>query len=316
MKKAMHLIASMMMFFTISAQEMIYINSGNISSGYNIATFDSISFMQEWTKGVVYGSGVKAEYHLGDVENITFEEKTDFVNVVYKGTTAVITNPFAAEGVSVTLNGADVVINSESSDEVEYRLSGTTANGSFKLYSSKKYILTLNNANITNTKGAAINIQSGKKGTIELGSGSVNTLTDSDVYQTVDGEDMKATFFSEGQLIFGGSGTLNVYGKSKHGICSDDYIIVESGNINVLSAASDGLHANAYVSIEGGNINITSLSDGIDAGDGYYKQTAGNVVINSTTSDVKGIKCDSVLRTSGRSVDMSPKVTPQNARKS
>ena len=69
-----------------------------------------------------------------------------------------------------------------------------------------------------------------------------NYLADASSYSTVTGEDEKGCFFSEGQLIFSGTGALTVTGNYKHGICSDDYVRLRSGsNITVASAVKDGI---------------------------------------------------------------------------
>mgnify|MGYP000429392373 CR=1 FL=1 len=77
--------------------------------------------------------------------------------------------------------------------------------------------LRLRTYSLTNGSGAAINIQSGKRVFVELKAGTENNLTDASAYSTVDGEDEKACFFSEGQLIFSGTGALTVTGNYKHG---------------------------------------------------------------------------------------------------
>lgn len=82
----------------------------------------------------------------------------------------------------------------------------------------------------------------GKKVTVNLTEGTINTLTDGKKYADSGSEDMKGCFFSEGQLIFNGEGALYVQGNKKHGICSDDYLLVNSGNITITGAASDGIH--------------------------------------------------------------------------
>ena len=122
----------------------------------------------------------------------------------------------------VAVSGNHVTVNNTNDEKVIFELSGTAADGSLKLYNQKKQALILNNLNLTNTQGAAINNQ-GKKRCFVVVKGS-NTLKDAATYSTPDGEDEKAAIFSEGQLIFSGDGTLSVTAQGKSGITSDDYV--------------------------------------------------------------------------------------------
>lgn len=187
------------------------------------------------------------------------------------GTTATI-SPATTSGVAITQSNGDVVINSTATG-VAFVVTGTTVNGSVKIYSDKKFKLTLNNAGITNLDGPAINIQSSKRAFIVVADGTTNTLADGPAYTPFGSEDMKGTFFSEGQVIFSGTGTLNVKSLYKHAIVCDDYIRVRTGTINVTGAISDGIHANNAVIVDGGTLNLTASSDGIEA-------EKGNVIIN------------------------------------
>ena len=92
-----------------------------------------------------------------------FAENSDFtatLNISFNGETATVDG--SSDGVEVTVDGADVTVNS-SVKGMEYVLSGTTNDGCFKVYSEKKFKLTLNGVSITNNDGAAINIQSKKR---------------------------------------------------------------------------------------------------------------------------------------------------------
>jgi TatA/E family protein of Tat protein translocase len=195
------------------------------------------------------------------------------------GSTVTISNPLAAKGVTITESNGDVIINSTVA-EVAYVLSGTTTNGSVKLYSDKKFKLTLNGVNITNADGPAINIQSGKRAFLVLADNTTNTLTDGATYTASGTEDMKATLFSEGQLIVSGNGSLSVKGNYKHAIASDDYIRVISGNITVIGAASDGIHTNDAFIADGGTISMTTSGDGIQCDEGYIVINNGVFTIN------------------------------------
>jgi hypothetical protein len=217
------------------------------------------------SKGTIEGK-VETGYDADDLlENSTFSST---VRITY-GSSVTIDNPLEGKGVSVAVSGNDVTVTATVS-EVAYEINGTTNDGMLKLYSDKKYKLTLNGVSIKNNDGPAINIQSGKRAFIVIS--GTNTLEDGTTYATST-EDQKGTFFSEGQLIFSGDGTLNITGNNKHALASDDYIRYISGTLNILKAASDGIHANDAILIDGGAFDIKASSDGIEA-------DIGQIIIN------------------------------------
>ena len=157
----------------------------------------------------------------------------------------------------VTVKGNQVTVdNTPTNEKVMYRLSGTTANGFLKIYSNNKQALVLDNVSITNPTGAAINNQGKKRCFVVLG--GKNYLADGASYTaTPDGEDEKAAFFSEGQLIFSGEGELEVKATGKAGITSDDYLnFLEGPSIKVSSTAGHGLRGKDAVYVNGGTLDI------------------------------------------------------------
>jgi hypothetical protein len=214
-----------------------------------------------------------------DEEDILANSTFSTIVSIQFGTTITITNPLASAGVTIAQANGDVTVTSTVA-EVEYLISGTTSNGSLKIYSEKKFKLTLNGATITNSDGPAINIQSKKKAFVVLNEGTTSTLTDGNTYMASGEEDMKSTLFSEGQLIFSGTGTLNVKANYRHAICSDDYIRVVSGIINVTGAASDGIHSNDAFIADGGTLSITTSGDGIQCEEGFIVINNGSFTIN------------------------------------
>ncbi len=197
------------------------------------------------------------------------------------GTTVSISNPFAGKGVEVSETNGDVTVTATIA-EIEYEVSGTTTDGSLKIYSEKKFRLSLNGAGITNPDGPAVNIQSGKRAFVVLAPNSDNRLTDGNSYKASGTEDMKGAFFSEGQLIFSGGGKLTVKSNYAHAIASDDYIRIIDAAIIVTGAVKDGLHANDAVIIDGGTLDIAATDDGIQCEEGYIVINDGAININST----------------------------------
>ena len=204
-------------------------------------------------------------------------------------------------GVTATINGGHIVINS-TIGKIGYQLKGTCSNGSFKIYSEKKFRLLFGGLTLTNPTGPAVNIQSGKTVYASIVNGTTNTLCDGATYSAPvigsngEEEDQKGTLFSEGQLIFdgytNGTGTLNITSHGGHAICSDDYIMVRGGNINILSAAKDGFRtkekfiigrAEAYSP----TITINATSNGIECTEGTLTIEAGKLDITAGGEAIK-----------------------------
>ncbi len=274
-------------------------------------------------------------YYEDYVENYT---PTNTITITYNGTSASCSG--SVDGVSVAINGADVTVTSTAKN-IKYVLSGTTTDGSFKMASgddNKKFELELDGVNITNNDGPALNIQVGKRCYIVAKDGTTNTFTDGTSY-TSSTEDQKATIFSEGELLFSGSGTISVYANSKAGIVSDDYVFFRPNtNIYVKSTAGNGIKGNDGLIIKGGVINVETSaaaskalsSDGytlieggrttaITTGTGAYEDnevsgcaalksdslftmTSGELNLKSTGSGGKGLSADQEVNVSGGTI--------------
>ncbi len=236
------------------------------------------------------------------------------VRIVFDAQSATITNPYEGKGVAITRNGADVVVKSTLSNEISYILSGSTTDGSLNIYSDTKFELKMNGVSIVNADDPALNIQSGKKATITLVEGTSNRLAGGTTFVSEGGsEDMKAAFFSEGQLVFSGTGSLVVMGRYRHAICSDDYIQINGGNITVSMAAKDGIHAKDYIEVNGGTIDINSIGDGMES-EGSVTLSDGTVKIITTGEKGHGIKstAETTVKTSGN-IDIKVQGTASKA---
>ena len=212
------------------------------------------------------------------------EPDTLYVSITYNGTTVALSGD--VDKVIIDQKGADVTLTSDTEKYLQLTLSGTSTDGSLLVYSLKPWGLVLNGIQLTNADGPAINNQCSKWLYVTLADGTENTLTDGESYaeQTFD---QKGTLFSEGQIHFAGTGTLNVNGNAKNGIASDDYIVIDDGTltINVESDGGRGIKVNDGLTINGGSTTITTL------GDCRIENTDG---VRDTTS-AAGIKSDSLF---------------------
>lgn len=285
------------------SQEKMYIHQTNITEGALISETDSIYFPNE-DSVILSINDNEYKYAVSGIDSILFGDDSETIIITYGGSSVSVINPLSFEGVSVAVDGADVVVTSTLDDrKVDYQLSGSTGDGMFKIYSDYKYNLILNGVSITNNDGPAINIQSGKKCSLTLEDGTENSLTDGDSYADSD-EDQKAALFSEGQIKLEGSGSLTVRGNYKHAICSDDYIKISEGSITISGAEKDGIHATDYFEMSGGSLNITSDGDGIDV-DGYVLVSDGEITTLNPGDDINAISSDSITTISGGTINLT-----------
>ncbi len=234
---------------------------------------------------------------------------TSVVTVTYDGSQATIGE--LPEGVTATVNGAHVTISSTLKNMC-YQLSGSSTDGSFKIYSDKKFSLVMNGITLTNPQGAAINNQ-GKRMYLVIADGTINSLSDGTTYSTPDDEDEKGALFSEGKIAISGSGLLTVTAQGKNGIVSDDYILFRPGcNVQVKSTASNGIKSNDGIIIRGGVINVETSANASKAmktdgqvlieGGRTTLLTTGSTEYDSDDREYKGcaaLKADSIITITG-----------------
>ena len=265
----------------------------------------------------------------GDDDDISQTTFTRLVTVTYSGSSATVSGYSAvADVMDVAVSGAQVTITYTGTENVAYKLSGTSTNGFFKLYSTKKQAIWLSGVSLTNPSGAAINNQSGKRTFVYVE--GTNTLADgsSATYSTSSDEDMKAVLFSEGQLIFSGpaSGTNKLTvtannAQSKSAIASDDYVrMLANATVSVTagSSAGHGIKANDYVQLSDGTLDITTkaaMKKGITADDYVLVEggtttitVSGGVAYDSDDSEYTGsagIKADNYFGMTGGTVTIT-----------
>ena len=233
------------------------------------------------------------------------------VSVTYNDTIAtVVVADNISQYITTTISGAHVSLaqSSEVSEEITYRLSGTSSDGEFYMSGSYKATLELDNLNLTNlnpvNSGAAIHVENGKRIKVKVLAETTNTLVDAATGS------QKGCFYVKGHPEFSQQGTLNVIGNKKHAIKSGEYLSVKDATINVTSAQGDGISCNQYFLMESGSVNISGTSDdgiqcdldgtastGItedheDEDTGNIYISGGNITITSSALAAKGIKSE------------------------
>ena len=253
-----------------------------------------------------------------DEETITLPD-TIALSIVWNGTQATVSGD---PGDSVTIahgtNSSDIIVTSTTQRFLQLTVSGTCNDGSLLVYGNRIWGLVMNGLDLTNADGPAINNQCGKALFVTVTDGTENALADGSDYAdaptspTGAAIDQKGTFFSEGQLYFGGKGTLNVEANYKNAIASDDFIVIEEEgpNIDISSTGTNGIKVNDGMDILGGKLNIFVFSDGGRGikNDARMTISGGETTITTTgdctietldgvadTTSCAGIKCDSLF---------------------
>ena len=212
-----------------------------------------------------------------------------------------LANPAAADGVNV--NNGTITITADGT----YRLSGEY-NGQVKIEAGKSDTvrLVLDNAKITNSTGAAINVVSAAEAIIYTAAGTTNTVADEANYTATGDDDPDAAIYSTANLTLTGEGSLSVKGAYEEGIHTTGGLVIASGTLEV-NAANTGIKGKDYVDITGGIVNVTAAQDGIkstntdDESLGFTRLSAGSVTVSAGDD---GLKAPHTLEISGGTLNI------------
>ena len=212
-----------------------------------------------------------------------------------------LASPTATDGVSVE-NGTITITSGGT-----YRLSGEYS-GQVKIEAAKTDTvrLVLDNAKITNSTGAAINVVSAAEAIIYTAAGTTNTVADEANYTATGDDDPDAAIYSTANLTLTGEGSLSVKGAYEEGIHTTGGLVIASGTLDV-NAANTGIKGKDYVDITGGIVNVTAAQDGIkstntdDESLGFTRLSAGSVTVSAGDD---GFKAPRTLEISGGTLNI------------
>ncbi|MCM1451747.1 MAG: carbohydrate-binding domain-containing protein [Clostridium sp.] len=240
------------------------------------------------------------------------------VAISYAGSTASVSIPGnIAPYVTASVDGAHVAITQSQAvgdntcGEITYQLSGSSSDGSFSLTGSYKASLELLDLSLASSRGAALDIQNGKRISISSKNGTSNTLSD-----CASGS-QKGCIVCKGHLEFKGKGSLSVEGNASHAIYAKEYVEVKNCALTITKAEKDGINCTQYFAMESGKVNISGTGDDgiqIDYKDaenretedtGSFSMAGGTLTISTTAAAAKGVKAEGRATISGGTLELS-----------
>lgn len=295
--------------------QTLHVENGSVAYSYPAAGAGNMIF-GDGTIAIQGTTHNLAETSRMWVDNVAVEDNV--VTVTYTGFSAhVDIAGNIAPYVSATVAGAHVTV-TQSADvsdvtcgEITYRLSGESADGSFELGGSYKSSIELLGLTLANPAGAPLNIDNGKRISLSVKSGTVNSLTDGAAGS------QKGCIVCKGHLELKGKGSLTVTGNASHAIYAKEYVEMKNCTVTVDRAVKDGINCNQYFLMESGTLNIGGVGDdGIqvafkDDTDREAEDTAavtvtgGTIGIEVSADAAKGIKCEGPMNITGGDITIT-----------
>ena len=302
---------SLIMSFGLSAQNAMWIyNSNGTITTYKVSEIDSLNFTSNMVNMLLFQNGSSNDLSVASIDSIVFkpmqEIEPTMVYVEFSNNGATVLHEIESEDFVVNVEGANVsIVTNAGIENLQYYLSGQTSDGSFSLESDTDFKLILNGVDITSSSNVPLNLTKEVGREIIVTNGTTNFLTDNT------DSDGKAVINTKGATVISGSGSLTVNASKKHGISSDNDIIINGVtlNINHSAAASKGLKSDTNITIINGDITIVSsgtltldeLDNGFDptyctaiGADGNFEMFDGKLDITLPVSNDagRGIKVD------------------------
>jgi len=244
------------------------------------------------------GAYTTAYEYTRDDENGDWDDNA--ATVAFDGSTALILGSGASfsEGVlSITQAGT-------------YVLSGALTDGQVFIDAKDEVVrLVLNGVSLHCEYGPAIYSPKCEKLVLILSDDTENTVSDGENYTVADDEtadNANAAIFIQNDLSITGGGSLTVNANYKHGIRTQDILVITGGEINVTSVG-DALRGRDGIAVRDGSITLTSEGDGIQSNN--TDEARGYVIINGGLLNIQtqkdGIQAESVLTVTGGNLNIT-----------
>lgn len=244
---------------------------------------------------------------------------TVYVNFGSNGATATIPTVLKKYVTDSIVDNYVWITSIDTTHEIKVVLAGSSSDGAFVYKGNYKCAVALNGVSLKSNKGAALDIECGKRISLILTESTTNTLED------MASGTQKACLYCKGHMEIKGAGSLNITANTKHGICTKEYLQLKNstGAITFNNIEDDAIHVgdsddpaeekvDEYFQMNGGSITATISknqdSKGIRvAGDVMIK--GGTININANSNGSRGIQTDGNMVISEEFEGTSTKIT-------
>ncbi len=175
-----------------------------------------------------------------------------------------------------------------------YVLSGKISDGGIAIDTDGPVKLILNNVNVANSDGPAIEIHQAQQVMIYLPEGTHNSLADGGDYAVQENATATGTIYSKAKLEFDGPGAIDIRGESNHAVVAKDDVFIYNGCYNIV-ANQDAINGKKLVKILGGDFEIEAGDDAIHADEGLQLSAAVVDIVES----YEGLEAPEIVIDSG-----------------
>lgn len=221
-------------------------------------------------------------------------DKTKFnhiVDVIFdKGT---VQHSKLPEGVMAQTDGKNIHFVSQLAG-VEFRISGSSDDGSFSVASNSPTLITLSGVALASRKNTPIRIDCRDVAFLQCTGDIVNYLVDTPAEQNATISKTAAAIESAGDLVLCGGGKIALCGKRRFAIYSNGRLLINNVTLAVENSVHDAISAIGGVAFMKGDVHINATKDAIKAKKGNVLFIDGNISLTSTGEKGDGIQAKDI----------------------
>ena len=218
----------------------------------------------------------KTDEQMLGTEEYVLAPGTPVFTVVCSGSTA------TADTDAVRIQGGIVTVTGEATYVFSGELAGMLVVDAGK---TDTVHLIFNGVTINSQTSAALYVRKAGRVMVTLAEGTENVLSNGGSFQAVDESQIDGAVFSKKDLVFNGTGSLQIQSPAGHGIVCKDNLLIAGGSYTITSAGH-GLDANDSIRIGNANLTIEAGQDGIHA-ETTDDTTTGFVYLSGAAVTVK-----------------------------